>query len=111
MTSPGKGMTKEQLRTYHREWKRARPGYDRNRWLKRLYGITEKDYSEFLCHQNGVCAICREQPTKTLDVDHNHVTRKVRGLVCNRCNTGMGNFRDNPVYLRAAANYLESTDG
>lgn len=100
-------VTKEEKRVYHREWKRARPGYDRNHTLKKLYGITVDQYNEMLVKQNGVCAICREKSQKTLDVDHCHKTNQVRGLLCNRCNTGLGNYKDDAVRLRAAAEYLE----
>jgi hypothetical protein len=63
-----------------------------------------------LSEQSGVCKICGEPcPTykHALAVDHNHTTGKVRGLLCNNCNNGLGRFRDNPQYLRAAADYLE----
>jgi hypothetical protein len=64
--------------------------------------------------QHDVCAICHEPETvekygrvQPLSVDHDHVTGQVRRLLCNSCNRGIGYFRDNPVLLRAAAEYLE----
>lgn len=82
--------------------------------LKALYGITLKEYDHLLIAQNGVCAICRKAETKmhvdgsfTLSVDHDHVTGKVRGLLCSKCNTGLGCFSDDSLKLRAAADYLD----
>jgi hypothetical protein len=75
----------------------------------RRYGITVDDYDRMLVAQNGVCAICR-QPCltgKRLAVDHDHATGKVRGLLCSNCNQGLGHYCDEPVLLRAAADYVE----
>lgn len=83
--------------------------------LGSLYGLTEKEYNLLLAAQGGVCAICKQPETKivkrktvaSLCVDHNHVTGKMRGLLCTRCNLMVGNAEDNPDRLRQAANYLE----
>jgi hypothetical protein len=59
------------------------------------FGLTEEDYQRILAEQGGVCAICSGPPDtrwKTLAVDHDHVTRKVRGLLCMVCNTMLGRF-------------------
>jgi hypothetical protein len=60
--------------------------------------------------QNGVCAICHGNCTtwKALSVDHDHRTGKVRGLLCQTCNTGIGALDDSPDLLRRALEYLES---
>lgn len=79
---------------------------------KHTYGLNDADYKGMLRTQDNRCAICRvEFPVgaKRIDkpqVDHNHVSGKVRGLLCTGCNHGLGRFRDNPVTLEAAANYL-----
>lgn len=78
--------------------------------LKRVYGITQDQYEEMFAAQGNVCAICgKPQPgsSKLFHVDHSHRTGKVRGILCPRCNTGLGMFKDNPAALRAAADYLE----
>jgi hypothetical protein len=81
--------------------------------LKR-YAITEAGYNAMLAAQNYVCAIC-ERPErhvvrgapKRLAVDHCHATGKIRGLLCAHCNHAIGQLDDNPVLLRAAADYVE----
>ena len=57
--------------------------------------------------QGKVCGICKT-PGKPLCVDHCHATGKVRGLLCRDCNLGLGNYKDNPVFTRAATAYLEA---
>jgi hypothetical protein len=77
-------------------------------------GLTVEDYERRLSEQGGACAICRRpetirpkgRPTR-LAVDHDHGTRKVRGLLCNVCNRALGLFRDSSELLRTAAAYLE----
>jgi hypothetical protein len=55
--------------------------------------------------QRGLCAICRAAPA--VHVDHDHATDAVRELLCFNCNGGLGQFRDDPAVLRAAADYVE----
>ena len=87
----------------------ADPKWERNKKFKRLYGITYAD-AEFMWEAQGrCCGLCLcavEFPAKTTHVDHCHETKKVRGILCTRCNAGLGQFEDNPVLLRAAINYL-----
>lgn len=79
--------------------------------LRKLYGLGDGAYEEMLRKQNSVCAICLAAPSRgdkfRLAVDHNHADGSVRGLLCARCNVGLGGFRDAPELLRAAARYLE----
>ena len=86
--------------------------WDHDRALRRRYGITLADYDDILLAQNGVCAICQQSQRsgRRLDVDHEHETGTVRGLLCNRCNRGLGLFQDSPALLRAAAEYLDDED-
>ena len=57
--------------------------------------------------QDGLCAICERKPRVRLHVDHSHDTRMLRLLLCLTCNAGLGNFGDNPSWLRRAIDYLE----
>ena len=84
--------------------------------LRKKYGISADDYDEILSDQDGVCAICGadnpriKQPGKRTDnlhVDHDHKTGRVRGLLCQPCNTSLGKMNDSPQRLRKAAQYLE----
>jgi Recombination endonuclease VII len=70
-----------------------------------------EDYRRMLSKQNGACAICKQVFQETLAVDHCHTTGKVRGLLCRKCNTGLGNYGDDPGRLREAAAYLEASRG
>lgn len=83
--------------------------------FRKTYGIGLEDYEARLEQQNGVCAICqkpsvtRHQSGKTrlLSVDHNHSTGRVRDLLCNSCNHGLGAFKDDVILLEAAIKYLK----
>ncbi|KKN82234.1 hypothetical protein LCGC14_0310470 [marine sediment metagenome] len=75
------------------------------------YGIVEGEYEDLLVEQEGGCAICHVTPfpdERKLGVDHNHRTGKVRGLLCGKCNSGLGLFLDDPDLLRTAAKYIEA---
>lgn len=71
----------------------------------RLYGLSEKHFRVLLESQNYECAICGK-PDRSLVVDHNHKTGKVRGLLCNPCNTGIGLLQDSVEVIRRAEGYL-----
>lgn len=97
---------KRQIRAGRR--KEKNPLVQREAELKRLYDITLKDYVKIFDQQNGVCAICLQKckTKKSLSVDHDHKTGKVRGLLCNRCNRAIGMFQDNPDILDRAKRYI-----
>ncbi|WNL50923.1 recombination endonuclease VII [Synechococcus phage S-CREM2] len=80
----------------------------RNRRYLRDFGISLNEYEAMLTEQKGLCLICKGEDTtgKRLAVDHCHETGKVRGLLCNHCNTGLGKFKDDPKLLEAAVLYL-----
>lgn len=85
----------------------------RNSVLQHDFGITIEQYEALSETQNGLCAICKNvcASGKQLAVDHNHTTGKVRGLLCRRCNQGIGLFEDEPALLQGAAEYLKERDG
>lgn len=75
--------------------------------LARSYRLAPTDYDRLLVEQEGVCAICARVPGR-LEVDHDHGTGAIRGLLCGPCNRGIGALGDSPALLRAAADYLET---
>jgi hypothetical protein len=86
----------------------------RDRYLKQKYGISEIDYLEMLQKQQNSCKICNSFFSTSWGpdapvVDHCHSTGKVRGLLCNECNRGLGYYHDDPIALRKAADYLENS--
>ena len=95
------------------------------RHIKATYGLTKEDYNILLEAQGFRCAICgtTEQTNSKMSrfcVDHEHDDThrrgtkdrsKIRGLLCNNCNHGIGKFQDDPELLRKAISYLESHKG
>jgi hypothetical protein len=81
--------------------------------LRGRYGIDTQTLLTLLERQGGVCAICKQAPgpgrRRGLVVDHDHQTGVVRGLLCNGCNTGLGNFQDSAELLLEASMYLASS--
>lgn len=86
----------------------------REKELIRKYGIDKIKYDDLLIKQNYVCEICSKSETvkdkrtniiRKLAVDHDHVTGKVRGLLCGNCNKGLGNFQDEISLLENAVKY------
>lgn len=81
----------------------------RNRWVFRKYGLTGEQYDQMLADQGQRCALCHDENNgRTWHVDHCHASNRVRGLLCDLCNRGLGHFRDDPAVLRRAAEYLEA---
>ena len=78
--------------------------------LKKMYGITEDIYNSMLIQQNYKCQICLkhpEEPNSRLVIDHSHQTGLVRGLLCSKCNAGIGLLCDKMEILEKAINYLK----
>lgn len=107
--------TKEGRAAYARDWRKVNPGRWRHTHLKTNYGVDDTEYHRLVELQNGKCAICHREETKvqngavrSLSIDHDHETGKVRGLLCGNCNNGIGYFgNDRPDLLRSAATYLD----
>jgi hypothetical protein len=68
------------------------------------YGLSLQRYHALVSHHQGKCGICDKE--KPLVIDHNHETGRVRGLLCQECNKGLGLFFDSVEYIRAAEGYL-----
>lgn len=73
-------------------------------------GVTKEEYLVFLKKQNKSCAICGRttKEVKRLSLDHDHKTNLIRGLLCQKCNVGLGSFMDNVDFLRSAIKYLNN---
>lgn len=100
-----------------KESHKANPSNQRIRDYKKRFGdtFTLPMFKQMEKEQNNLCAICfREERAhhqsgtlKKLAVDHDHMTGKIRGLLCSACNTAIGKLRDNVEVLKSAINYLE----
>lgn len=95
---------------YHNTCKSCKSLADKNTKLKACYGISLDHYNQMLASQKGVCKICMSKltGTKNVCVDHDHKTQLIRGLLCNRCNRGLGLFQDDVKILLSAAKYLKT---
>lgn len=89
-----------------RYWKD--PQGERERHLQRKYGITQTDYDDMFASQGGECAICHKTQDTSFNVDHDHDTGEVRGLLCSNCNRMIGYASDNKETLANAIDYLSS---
>ena len=78
---------------------------DRIRFSK--YGISGNEFRIRLTNQKNKCPICEQILVRNPSVDHDHLTGKIRGLICNACNLAIGNAGDSPDRLRRMADYLE----
>ncbi len=122
--SPPKKKNSKFGKEYYAEWYKNNKVSCRESQLKYKFGITLEEYNHMAESQGGVCAICekvndtRKKGTNndgkdvkmSLAVDHNHKTGRVRGLLCGKCNTSLGGFKDNPALLGRAIRYLEKSE-
>ena len=104
---------------YHTKYKHQ-PNHKKNAYrytIRTQYKLSEDAYNTLFDNQNGCCLICSDilyNPFRNNNgtcphVDHCHATSKVRGLLCLKCNLGLGSFRDNKELLLKAAKYLENS--
>lgn len=109
---------REYKRLYAKSHRAKNPDWYRNFALKKLYGISLKEYNTILEKQNGVCAICKEEEKiihpkhntngyQPLAVDHCHATGQIRGLLCSKCNRAIGLMNNDPELFIKAAEYLK----
>ena len=110
----------QEYKDHKNEWRRTDPhqkermrAYNLESRLAR-YGATLEEYAAKLAAQHGVCMLCGKPPkpdgtraAHSLHQDHDHETGRVRDLLCGNCNSGLGSFQDDPLLLRAAADYIE----
>ena len=102
----------EQKRAARAKWSAAHREESRGRRLMRAYGLTTEAYESLLAGQDGRCAICqRGDPggRRGWNIDHDHDTGAVRGILCCGCNRMLGGARDEVETLAAAIDYLRET--
>lgn len=105
---------KDQHASYNTLWHRRNKDKSRSIQLKCKYGITLREYEYLVVAQNNSCAICGITFCSTKDVtrgcrpcvDHDHITDKVRGILCNDCNSGIGFLKEDTRVLSKAITYL-----
>lgn len=95
----------------NKERREKNPGKSISYDLQRYFGINIDDYNKMVIEQDFKCKICGDHQLflkRRLAVDHCHKTGKIRGLLCNACNTGLGKFKDDPTVLQSALNYINT---
>lgn len=98
----------EKQKESDRKWRLKNATKMRYDMVRYYYGITPDQYEEVVRRQLGCCAICGAENSgkRRLHVDHDHKTGKFRGLLCSRCNSGIGMFRERELLMRRAIAYL-----
>ena len=101
------------LRNKERQLERQRlrrknnPEPDKRYMLKARYGLTIDDVEQLVKNQQYLCAICESSLVDGIKhIDHDHKTKQVRGILCHKCNLGLGLFKDSAELLIKASNYL-----
>jgi hypothetical protein len=112
---------RQRTKDYHKRWDVPGDPEKAHKQRARTYGLTPEEYTRHFKAQGGVCAICKQPETRrikktntvcSLAVDHDHVTGDVRGLLCNRCNHGLGYIeRFGLSWVFNAYNYLRQAQG
>jgi hypothetical protein len=109
-----KKCERKRKNAYNGEHKKRFPLQIEEYWYKKRYGITLDQYDRMFIAQNGRCVVCNKPETavlngavKRLAVDHNHKTKKVRGLLCANCNFALGCAQEDTDILRNLIGYLE----
>jgi len=80
--------------------------YHKNTYRYAKYGITKEQFDELFKNQEGKCPICKTELKEEIHIDHDHLTGQVRGVLCGKCNKGLGQFNDNIESLTNAIKYL-----
>ncbi len=95
---------REKMKERSRRWRKADPERAKAVYRKHRYGVSADFFDTQFNKQGGLCAVCKLKPAT--DIDHSHLTEKVRGLLCGSCNRGLGLFGENTNILQSAMNYL-----
>jgi hypothetical protein len=106
---------KERLNAYSTLWQKQHKEARKQQHYKKKYGITLEDYNKILDSQSGICAICQQtevistgktKKINPLGIDHCHKTGRIRGLLCSKCNIGLGFLEKLTVPIERYFNYL-----
>ena len=108
----GSGKTIHECRECALTENRKKAQQSRNSHLKRKFGLTQTDFDAMLAAQGGVCGNdkCKSPEPGGMGafhVDHDHLTGKIRALLCSRCNTMLGMVDDNPEIIQGLIDYLK----
>lgn len=101
---------KRNINGMEKGYSQKRKDYSKNWMLKKNYGITIEELEVIRISQDNKCAICRKEEASLkygLCVDHNHITGKVRGLLCRNCNCAIGMFDENINFMTSSIEYLK----
>lgn len=108
-----KKNNRDKINSYRAKNKERYLLWERRYQFKKKYGITIDQYQEMYDKQEGKCAICsvhQDNLSRALCIDHNHSSGKIRGLLCDKCNSILGYANDNITNLENAINYLKSNE-
>lgn len=104
----------EKMKQKSAAWYKAHPEVERDKHLQRKFGISKADYDAMFARQHGRCAICLRPEAaklrgkvKALCVDHDHITGKVRELLCNKCNQTLGLLNEDDYVLGVMIGYIQ----
>ena len=109
-------LERERLNRNQKKWVDKNRDKQRAAHIKRTYGISWEEYLGLFSKQRGQCGICKitlsthleeDNQHEVAHIDHCHTTGKIRGLLCNKCNTGIGWLNDSALTCKLAALYLE----
>lgn len=101
---------KEKIRKTKKAYHQKNPTRRTAWFLKRTYGISLVDYLKLFAKQKGCCALCRRHQSefkRRLCVDHDHKTKRVRGLLCPGCNRALGVLGDSVKRIKLVLKYLK----
>ena len=111
VTKKYRDANKNKRNEYLKEWSKKNPEKRRAQKYRHRYGIGILDYNEILKTQGERCAICKAsspgERLKHFVVDHCHVSKEVRGLLCDNCNKGLGHFKDSANSMESAILYIK----
>lgn len=112
--SPLPSWCKNCFKKYGKEYKEVHSTtvrQNRNKTFKYKYGITIEKYEQMLLEQENKCLACERNFSEQIrpDVDHNHLTKKVRGILCHSCNLALGYLKDNEDIIQRLLDYIKNS--